>query len=171
MNSSSKNKLLTWLVVILLLANAATLITFWVARRQHPPPFKGTAADFLIKELNLDSAQQKNYLGLINEHRLAVEQLRDQLKKAKDNFFDLLKQPNTPDSIKIAYAKNISQYTEKIDLLTIDHFNKVRNICRPGQQVKFDSIIQQVVQMMGPPKPPPPGNRPPPPDQMPPPSQ
>ncbi len=41
MNHGPKNKLLTWLVVLLLVANAATITMFWLGKAKHPPQPKG----------------------------------------------------------------------------------------------------------------------------------
>ena len=149
MNPVTKNKLLTWLVVLLLIANAATITMFWVGKPKQPVQPKGQAKDFLIAELKLDTKQQEQFLVLVKDHRKAVEQLRVKVKEAKDNFFDLLKQKEVADSVKKTAAAAVSTITEQIDLLTLNHFQKVRELCNPEQQKKFDEIIHQVTSMMG----------------------
>lgn len=170
MNTVAKNKLLTWLVILLLVANAASIAMFWLSRSKNPPPPKGTPKEFLVKELKLDSKQQEQFDVLRKEHRKTADQLREKIKGAKESFFDLLKQPGVTDSSKQSAAKNVSAYTGELDLLTLDHFQKVRALCTAEQQKKFDEIIQQLTRMMGAPRPPPgPGG--PPPDGPPPPPQ
>jgi Spy/CpxP family protein refolding chaperone len=153
MNPASKNKLLTWLVVLLLIANAATIATFWFSKTKHPPPPKGSPADYLIKELNFDAKQQEQFMLLVNEHRKAADEFRGKIKTAKDSFFDLLKQSNVTDSSKRSAAAAVSSNTEQLDLLTLEHFQKVRALCTPEQQKKFDNIIHQVTSMMAAPRP------------------
>ena len=175
MNQGIKNKLLTGLVLLLLVANAATIAVFWFGRKQGPPQPKGTPKDFLINELKLEKKQQEQLEALVKEHRQAVEQLREKVKEAKDKFFDLLKQPDVADSVKKTAATAVSKFTEQIDLLTLNHFQKLRALCSPEQQKKFDEIIHEVTSMMGAPRPPPGpggpqgpppgGDRPPPPGQ------
>jgi len=174
MNHTAKNKVLTWLVVILLIANAATITMFWLGKPKQPVQPKGQPKDFLIKELKLDTNQQAQFEVLVKEHRAAVEQLRKKIKGAKDNLFDLLKEQNVSDSTKRNAAAAVSIITEEIDLLTLNHFQKVRAFCNPEQQKKFDTIIHQVTGMMGQQRPPmgpggpppggPGGDRPPPPN-------
>ena len=154
MNPGTKNKLLTWLVVLLLIANAATIAMFWFGKTKQPMQPKGQPKDFLIKELKLDTVQQEKLELLVKEHRSAVEQLREKVKGAKDNLFDLLKEPSTTDSVKKAAAAAVSTITEEIDLLTLNHFQKVRALCNPEQKKKFDEIIHQVTGMMGQQRPP-----------------
>jgi Spy/CpxP family protein refolding chaperone len=165
MNTVAKNKLLTWLVILLLVANAASIAMFWLSRGKKPPAPKGTPQEFLVRELKLDSKQQEQFDVLRKEHRKAADQLREKIKEAKESFFDLLKQANVTDSLKQSAAKNVSTYTEELDLLTLDHFQKLRALCTAEQQKKFDEIIQQVTRMMGAPRPPPGPHGPPPPQE------
>jgi protein CpxP len=153
MNAPSKNKLLTWLVFLLLVANAATIATFWLNRAKHPPPPKGTPSDFLVKELGFDNKQQELFFKLVKEHQEAAGQIRKKIKESKDAFFDLLKQPGLADSVKKKAAEAVSRNTEQLDLLTLDHFQKVRALCNSRQQEKFDSIIHEVTSMMARPQP------------------
>ena len=161
MNHGTKNKLLTGLVVLLLVANAATITLFWLDKAKHPPQPKGSPQEFLVKELKLDAKQQEQLDVLRKEHREAADQLREKIKAAKESFFDLLKQQNVTDSVKQTTAKAVSIHTEALDLLTLNHFQKLRSLCTSEQQKKFDEIIHQVTSMMGQPRPPMgPGNGP-----------
>lgn len=154
MSLVSKNKLLTWLVALLLIANAATIVMFWLNKKPKPPQPGDRAKQFLITELKLDAAQQQELDALVKEHRKATRELRDKIKAAKDSLFALIKETNAADSAKQVAAANASQYTGQIDLLTLNHFQKVRALCRPDQQQKFDKIIKDVLRMMTPPRPP-----------------
>ena len=155
MNHASKNKVLTWLVVLLLVANAASITMFWMGKTKQTEQIKqteqpkGKPQDFLVKELKLDANQQVQLEILAKEHREAVNELREKVKDAKEFFFNLLKRQNPSDSVKKTAAIAISSITEQIDLLTLNHFQKVRALCNADQQKKFDEIIQQVVDMMG----------------------
>lgn len=153
------------LVIGLLLVNGVTIALFWLGREKReqlppPPPEQGGPANYLIRELELDSQQQQQYMQLVKEHRQASAQLRRQISEEKDRFFGLLRQSQVPDSVKKAAAAAVSRQTEALDLLTFDHFRKVRTLCTPAQQEKFDRIIRQVTAMMAGPKPggPPPGD-------------
>ncbi|WP_316768444.1 Spy/CpxP family protein refolding chaperone [Pedobacter frigiditerrae] len=146
---NSNKKILTALVVLLLIANVATIGLFWFKKDNKPQQLKGGPAKFIIKELSLDKSQQEQYLVLVEEHQQGVRPLRDEIKDAKDDFFSLLNQPNVTEVEKLTAAKMVSASTEKLDLLTFNHFAKVRAICNPTQQKKFDDIIKQVMQMMG----------------------
>ena len=40
----------------------------------------------------------------------------------------------------------------RLDILPFEHFKKVRALCTTEQQIKFDQIIEQVMQMLAPPQ-------------------
>jgi len=172
MSTGAKNKLLTWLVLLLLVANAATIAFFWMNKTKHLPPPKGTPKDFLIKELQLDAKQQEQLEVFVKEHQQAARQLRVKIKEGKENFFALLKQPAVTDSAKNELSTVVSSYIRQLDILTLEHFQKVRSLCKPEQQAKFDQIINEVTTMIGQPRPPMgPGNGRPPGPGMPPPAE
>jgi hypothetical protein len=155
-----KNQFLVWAIVCLLILNLATLTIFWLGRaRTHPPSHPARASDFIIKELALNEEQKKSYLDLVSEHRRLAGGHRKNIKDAKNRFFDLLKNHSAGDSLKQAALKEISTHTEQLDLVTFDHFQKVRALCTPAQQKKFDTIIQEVLNMMAVPRPPAGGSR------------
>ncbi len=167
MSTSAKNKFLTWAVILLLLANTATIAYFWLYRKgpaDHPRQGQGSAAAFLTGELALDAQQQKAYEELVRLHRLAAHPLRDSIRIARDAFFDLLKRDKVSDSALQAAGRAVGDITGRLDLITFDHFRKVRVLCTDSQKIKFDSLLHRVLRMMGEPGPggkPPQGGRPP----------
>ena len=95
---ATKNKI-WWLIILLLLAaNTVTLVLFWTGRNQQSPQ-QGQGpqllAEFLTKELQLDSGQQQQYQQLIQAHRSAAAPLRQKIVELKDSLFLLLKQGNS----------------------------------------------------------------------------
>ncbi len=190
MNTSTNNRWFTIVILLLLTANIATLAILWINHKgggrgdgKMPPPPQGQVFEFVTNELKLDSLQKIAYSKLREEHREAQKMIQDSIGKVKDRFFALLQQPNVDDATIQAAAKKASDAESQMELLTFHHFQKVRAICNPEQQKKFDAIIQDVLRRMAPPKnrpgrpgrfPPPPGgpgNEPPPPGDEPPPQQ
>ena len=151
MNSRTKNRAFLALIILLLIANATSITMFWLDRKhtnkiQQP---RGKPDDFLIRELKLDTMQQAKFALLVTEHRTAVNNFHKEVIEAKEHFFDILKHANATDIEKINAAAAISNVTQQIDLLTLNHFEKVRALCNTAQQKRFDEIIKQVIGMMG----------------------
>lgn len=167
---TSKNKILTAAVILLMLANVALMATLWWHHRSPRHPGRGTPADYLVKELGLNTDQQNKLKELASEHHQQSEKIREKIKDARHELFSLLQQPGTSDSIKKSAADNVSKQLEELDLLTFDHFQQVRALCTPEQQKKFDAIIEDVLEMIASGSPPPRnGERPPPGERRPPP--
>ena len=169
MNTLTNNRLLSVLILVLLTANVATLGYLWLHRpgagKMPPgaPPGGGQVFEFITKELQLDSVQQKNYAVLRDEHQAGQRPLQDSIRKAKDEFFDLLKQPALSDAELQQQSSKVAAAEQQLELFTFRHFQKLRAICTAPQQQKFDAIIQDVLRRMAPAKrpqgPPPPGIR------------
>ena len=153
MNPNTKNNLLTWLVVILILANLAVITLFWMAHHRRQQRAVGTPQEFLVKQLGLNEKQQQQLHQLASEHHMQSEKIRGKIKDARDHFFDLLKQSNVTDSAKLEAAAPVADNLKQLDLLTFEHFRQVRMLCTPDQQKKFDEIINEVLQMIGGPPP------------------
>ncbi|GAB2816147.1 Spy/CpxP family protein refolding chaperone [Ferruginibacter profundus] len=147
MNTAIKNKILTWLVVLLLIGNVTSIVLFWMNRNTQLPASKATPTEFLIKELKFDIKQQEQLELLVARHKEQVPPLRRNIRASKEALFDLLKVYNLSDSAKTAALKAVSVNTEALDSVTFTHFQKIRELCTPEQQNKFDQIIHQVTAM------------------------
>ena len=186
MNTLIKKNLLLWSVIILILANIAMLATFFITRVHKAPHPAQTPALFIEKELGFDETQKQKFDELHKEHHDESEGIRRKINGEEDSLFSLL--PNaSSDSAKEQLIKQLAFNKSEIDRMTFDHFRKVREMCNPTQQKKFDVIIHDVIRMiapqppqgptpplgrpplpppppgardkMGPPPPPPPGGR------------
>lgn len=160
MNFIAKNKWLTVAFVILILLNVTTLAVFWWSKKvplEEAVPPQGGAMTFLIKELQLDSAQQQQLIVFRDEHRSATREIRKKNREAKETFFSLLEKEGIT-ATEIDQAATVSaRYDAELSKITFDHFKKIRSICTPVQQKKFDEIIHEVLRMLsGPQGPPPP---------------
>jgi len=167
MSNTTNNRWFTIITLLLLTANIVTLALLWTNKkpdREHfnppPPPQQGGQVfEFVTRELNLDSAQQSTYKILRDEHQSQVRPLQDSIGRAKDSFFDLLKQENVSDSLVESASKKIGNLEQQRDVFTFRHFQKLRAICNNEQKNKFDSVIQQALRQMAPPRGPRPGFR------------
>lgn len=155
MTTVTNNRWLTLFTLLLLTANIVTLALLWThkgngSNDRKPPPPLGEVFEYLTNELKLDSSQQHTYKQLREEHQGTQRPLQDSIGKAKDAFFALLQQSTTSDSLIQKYSKKIADLEQQKELFTFHHFQKLRAICNPEQQKKFDTIIQDVLKRMAP---------------------
>ena len=155
MSNNTNNRWFTAVTLLLLTANIVTLALLWTNKKAdreylNLPPAQqrqpgGQVFEFITNELKLDSVQQETYKKLREEHQLQVRPYQDSIGKAKDKFFDLLKQENVADSLIENFSKKIGNLEQQRDVFTFRHFQKLRAICNKEQKIKFDSIIQQAL--------------------------
>lgn len=149
-------KFLKIIIALLLLINISTVAFMWFIKPERRDDIGG----FFNKELHFTKQQQQQFETLRDEHRKDRESLKEANKKAHDNYFNLLKN-QTVDSVAIKNdIAEILKIKQKEELLTFNHFRKVRAICDDNQKKKFDEIINQAARMMAP-NPPHDGHRPP----------
>jgi len=166
MKNSGLYKIIILLLVVL---NLCTIAFMWFNRpgRERQEERAGAAANFLIKELNLSAAQQKEYAEMRREHRELLDKLSEQDRVLHKNFFDLLRK-EVPDTATVHLVANLIAINRRqMEMVTYDHFAKVSKMLTSDQQKKFNTIIQDVLLMVLPP-PPPPSNIPVPPPPPPP---
>ena len=148
MNNIIKNKFLTWLVVTLLVANAGTILFFWINRPERMQGAKGSPREFLVRELELDSSQLDAFQELIEEHQASARPLKNEIRSAKENLFQLLKQPVIPEPEKMKAVQAITDKTKALELLNLEHFQQLRALCNDKQKKKFDGLLDQLAGLM-----------------------
>jgi protein CpxP len=153
MNSSSRSRRLIVIIIILLLTNLAILAFFlWPksgqgTNRTAPKPGYGMA-ETLKKDIGLDSQQVKELNRLREEHWKKMKPLFEDLQNTKNEFYLLLKSPETPDSVINTAASQIGQKQKLIDLQVFQHFRNSRLVCTPEQRPKYDSLVQIIIKRM-----------------------
>ncbi|MHA4842986.1 Spy/CpxP family protein refolding chaperone [Flavitalea antarctica] len=153
MNSSSRSRRLIVIIIILLLTNIALLAFFlW----PKPDGSKNTAgpkpgygmAETLKREVGLDSQQVRELNRLREEHWKKMKPLFEDLQHTKNEFYQLLKSPETPDSVIDSAASQIAQKQKLVDLQVFQHFRNSRMVCTPDQRPKYDSLVQIIIKRM-----------------------
>ena len=146
------SKFLKIVIIILLLINIATLGFMWSNHFSQgtPPHMSRDAFMFLTRELQFDDKQKEQYEQLRNDHHRAAEELQHKSRELHDDLFNLLHAPSADSVVVNQAVGNISSNQQQLELLTFYHFQKVRAICNPEQQKRFDEVIQDALRMMAP---------------------
>ncbi len=135
-------------IALLLLLNIGTLTFLWTHR---PPGGGGGPFMFLVKETSMDDAQKRAYEQLRTEHRAQMNSFRANNSLLRGKLFELLatQDANAPEVQQM--IDSIASSRKQEEIVTFEHFRKVRALCRPDQQAKFDAAIGEAVQSLGPP--------------------
>jgi len=153
MNSSSRSRSLVVIIIILLITNIAILAFFlWPkspASKNTGAPKPGYGmAETLKREVGLDSQQVVQLNHLREEHWKKMKPLFQELQQSKNDFYLLLKSPETPDSTITKAAARIGEKQRVIDLQVFQHFKNARLVCTPAQRPKYDSLVQIIIKRM-----------------------
>ena len=143
MKNILNNKIVLWLIGLLILGNIATLTFFWIGHLKNQRD--NSPKEFLVKKLNFTDSQKNEYFKLAMEHNESAKIIREQIKLDKENLFQLLKSDNISDSMRNELVFKVSKSIQSLDILTFEHFKKVRTICTDEQKPKFDELIQKMV--------------------------
>lgn len=161
MMAENNTRIWKWMVAILAILNIALLVTLWTKPSPGPPhgkhgPGEGGPAKMIIEELKLSQAQIQEFEKLKEEHHSAVVVLREKGKTFRDQLFTLLKQDQPERKVAELISDSISANQKEIEMVTFDHFEKVRRLCDESQKKRFDEIIGDILHRMSGP---PPGGR------------
>lgn len=136
------------LVAMLIVLNI-TLIMFVFFR--HPPhenPYcdgegRRERGQFLVTTLRFDADQEAAFDKLREEHHFIVEPIQEKIMKNKTHFFASVKDEKA-DSVAIdSLSKVITELYRMVDVATFYHFKKIRAICKPEQQERFDELVEE----------------------------
>lgn len=153
MNGGSRNKNLLIIIAVLLLTNIAVLGYFlWYKKAEKPPTQQKShngMAEVLQKEVGFDEQQVTRYKEMREQQRQKIKPMFDEMRKIKDNFFQLLREPGTSDSTVQKAADAIATQQREIDLQAFRYFRDLRALCRPDQYARYDSVVMDAMSKMG----------------------
>jgi hypothetical protein len=151
------NKNLLIIIAVLLLTNIGVLGYFlWYKK----PESKATQTwgdgrgnnngiqDLLQKDVGFSVEQLAQYKQLKDKQRETIRPMYDEMRKAKDSLFRLLRESSVPDSVVEKAADRIAKQQRTVDLQTYYYFKKVRTLNTPEQLPKYDTLIQNMFSRM-----------------------
>jgi Spy/CpxP family protein refolding chaperone len=141
------NKALIFLVVILLLSNIGLLLYFllWnkpTHKASGPPKGEFSIVDYMKKEIGFNDEQTKQFQQLHELNRDSLKTIGDSIRSSKNALYKLMQESaSANDSAVSAAIRTLSSYQQRMEMNMFRHFQRVRNICSPEQQVKLDSMV------------------------------
>lgn len=113
----------------------------------------GRPDEIIIGRLKLNKEQILQFENLKKEHRKQTEDLQYVSKKLHDDYFGLLKS-ETPDTVRASQLlSDIAGNQQKLDKVTFEHFQKIKDICDKEQRVLFNTFIEDIAGSFKPPMP------------------
>jgi periplasmic protein CpxP/Spy len=149
------NKVLVFIIAVLLLSNVAMLFFFLRKEKKEDRP-KQTPREYMVeklkKEVGFTDDQVAKYMELSDKHKQTMKPLFKEIHMAKDSFYKLLRQEPS-DSLLNHFLGEIGEKQKTIDQKIFNHFLSLKHICTPEQLPKYDTVVQHVIKgMINPPR-------------------
>ncbi|WP_301922383.1 hypothetical protein [Ferruginibacter sp.] len=145
MTTKPNNKILLLIIGILLVTNISMLLFFIngrpAERRGMRAERKAMMTTFLQKEIGFSPQQLQQYDSLNALHRSKVKTMFEYAGKEKENQFKQLAASNFSDSSINITAGLTAGKQKEIEVEIFINIKKIRTICTPEQQPKFDSLF------------------------------
>jgi periplasmic protein CpxP/Spy len=144
----AKNKILLFIIAILLVTNIAMLFFFM---RMKPSENQSKKLGFTEKLKDQVGFTQQQMAVFEPKKKIFWTHVRERsaaLKKTKEQFYQFMYDPTVPDSVIQAKADVIGEQQRDLDLYVIKHFKDIRTLCTPEQLPKFDSLLPPLIERM-----------------------
>jgi Spy/CpxP family protein refolding chaperone len=143
------NKLLVFAAIALLIINAVLVYLLWTEKNKHKGGDRPKREDWFAEQLKLNDTQKEEHKKLRDAHFASMRPLFDSVSSYRTSLFKLSKDSTANDSLVNYYTNKLSETHSLIAKKTYEHFKKVRTLLTPEQQVKYDEVIEKMMNRRG----------------------
>lgn len=154
MDFFTKNKVLFWCVIILIMLNVVTLASFWL--RKPPvgphagPERKPTGQQLMEQRLDLSPEAADRIERLRNEHFARTRPLQEDMHRIRldilDEIFSDTPDPDIIDAMLAELDKRQSLFEENL----FTHFQELKGVCDPRQAQELKSMLRALIEQTRP---------------------
>ena len=154
MDFFTKNRLVFWCVVLLVLLNVATLASFWLRRPPLGPPAGpgGRPAGQRIMEmrLHLTDEQARRFQQLRAEHFLRTRPLQEAMHKIRMDLLDEVFAAEPNDARIQELTAEIGDEQCRFDRQLFRHFRELKDTCNAEQRTELKAMLADLIEVTGP---------------------
>ncbi len=146
-----QNKLIGWIIGILVGLNILTLTLIWIqsrgktsdhsAREESPP---ASSAGLLRSEIGFTEEQVRQYGEMRKDFQEKTRGLNDELTDLKLQIADSLFVPTLDEQRVDSMASRIGTLQSRIEILRFEHFRELVKICSADQKEKLRPVLREV---------------------------
>ena len=145
----SKTQVLIFIIIILLLANIAMVVSFAMKqperkstdRQRRPSPI----ASVLKDKVGFSQQQMEQIDQLKKTHRERMHFLFEDIRKEKIAFYHHVNLPIVADSTIERLSSRIALKQQAIEQQAFKNFREIRALCTPEQLPRYDSLMPKVI--------------------------
>ena len=143
----NKSKFLIIAVIVLLVSNL--FLAGFILTHKKGGPHRKNPKELIVKKLDLDDNQVKNYEELIDAHKPAFIEKKKTLQNKKNDLY-LLLQSNNDQTKSLELSAEIGELQREIEIFQFNHFKDIRQLCNPNQLAKFDELMIEIGNLFSP---------------------
>jgi len=153
MDYFTKNKMLFWCVIILVIVNAVTLTAFWFGRPglRRGPIGRGADGQSLMNErLGLSKEQAEQFEQIRNEHFMRTRPLQDDAFKIRMHLLDELFAPEPDDAKMQELLTELGDKQTQFDKYLFQHFKEMKAACNDDQIGELKMMLRELIESTSP---------------------
>ncbi len=150
MDYFTKNKMLFWCVIILVVLNVATLSSFWMKKTaaalpKHPDGQRD-GQKIMVEKLQLSDQQAQEFEQIRNEHFMRTRRLQDDMHKIR---LDLLEETFAlePDDLLIdELLSELDDMQNQFEKNLFQHFQELKDACNEQQREELQFMLRNLIE-------------------------
>ena len=112
--------------------------------------------NIIIKKLNLDDQQIRQYELLIHAHRKLIDEKDREIMSLKNNLYALLPSSENNETIRDSLINKLGTVQREIESIHFSHFQEIKKLCLPEQLSAYDKLAEEISTLFFKPHPRPP---------------
>ncbi|MDX9905546.1 MAG: periplasmic heavy metal sensor [Bacteroidales bacterium] len=161
METITRNRVLFWLLIFLIIVNLAALATYFILPEKQQPA--GCAGDpnspecILHSRLNLTDEQNEHVERINSEYRVVSQPLSQEIKQLRGHILDELESGHTDTVLTNNLTGEIAALQLQLHRENILHYLALKEVCDPEQALLLSNLYREMYgcpmhQEMGKPK-------------------
>ncbi|MGM9507341.1 Spy/CpxP family protein refolding chaperone [Larkinella sp. GY13] len=139
MNDRNRVRMLIGIIIALVLLNAGLLTWMWLGSQRHHR--EGDGRSYLSKTLGFSEEQRTKYRAMRQNHFKTIRPLLDSMRQERQRFFRQVNDSTQTDAQLTQQARQLEEYSVRLDVLTLRHFQQVSALCTPEQRQKLQKVL------------------------------
>ncbi len=157
MDLIKQRQLYGWVIGILVALNLLALTVVWIQSGRDAPPPAGKDAQnpaaistaLMQRELGFSAAQEKAYEQLRAAEQDEIKRVNDELDALRLRLVDVIFDANLNHRQIDSTVAQISVLQSRLEMLRLNHFRKLVQLCDREQQDKLRPILREVYSRRG----------------------
>lgn len=144
MNIFNNNRIVFWILILLVIVNISALATYFVFMRKttiEPLPHSGLKKGIVLqKELALTTEQSLVVNKINSTYQVSSEPIVKAIREKKAELLDELAKEDTDSVVLVKLTNDIVNEQKKLQIANIKQFLDLKKVCTSEQTLKLSQI-------------------------------